>query len=58
MVVYRTMANPDYVDRTLDPGPRDYGSLLSDRPDLMNFPRSGSAACRRPCVAVDLVGVS
>lgn len=36
MVVYRTMANLDYVDRHLDPSPREYGSLLSERPDLMN----------------------
>ena len=36
MVVYRTMANLDYTDRRLDPSPREYGSLLSDRPDLMN----------------------
>jgi len=37
MVVYRTMANPNYVDRRLDPSGREYGSLLSDRPDLMNM---------------------
>ncbi len=37
MVVYRTMANLHYVDRHLDPSDREYGSLLSDRPDLMNF---------------------
>ncbi|MEE3328705.1 MAG: hypothetical protein VX252_15305 [Myxococcota bacterium] len=36
MVVYRTMANLHYVDNHLDPSPREYGSLLSDRPDLMN----------------------
>ena len=36
MVVYRTMANLDYTDPRLDPSPRDYGSLLSERPDLMN----------------------
>jgi len=36
MTIYRTMANPHYVDRHLDPSPREYGSLLSDRPDLMN----------------------
>jgi alpha-beta hydrolase superfamily lysophospholipase len=36
MVVYRTMANLHYVDRHLDPSDREYGSLLSDRPDLMN----------------------
>jgi hypothetical protein len=36
MVVYRTMANPNYVDSSLDPSGREYGSLLSHRPDLMN----------------------
>lgn len=43
MVVYRTMANLHYVDRHLDPSSRDYGSLLSDRPDLMNFKALGFA---------------
>lgn len=37
MVIYRTMANLHYVDRHLDPSLRDYGSLLSERPDLMNM---------------------
>ncbi|MCB2029601.1 MAG: hypothetical protein KDH18_13530, partial [Rhodoferax sp.] len=37
MTVYRTMANPNYVDNTLDPSNRGYGSLLSDLPDLMNY---------------------
>jgi len=41
MIVYRTMANLHYVDRHLDPSPRDYGSLLSDRPDLMNLQLMG-----------------
>lgn len=41
MVVYRTMANLHYVDRHLDPSERDYGSLLSDRPDLMNMALMG-----------------
>ena len=36
MTIYRTMANLHYVDRHLDPSAREYGSLLSDRPDLMN----------------------
>ena len=36
MIVYRTMASLHYTDRRLDPSDRDYGSLLSDRPDLMN----------------------
>jgi pimeloyl-ACP methyl ester carboxylesterase len=37
LVVYRTMANLHYADHSLDPSPREYGSLLSDRPDLMNM---------------------
>jgi acetyl esterase/lipase len=36
MVVYRTMANLHYTDNHLDPSPREYGSLVSERPDLMN----------------------
>lgn len=43
MVVYRTMANPAFVDRAIDPSPRDYGSLLSERPDLMNYAALGFA---------------
>jgi len=31
MVVHRTMADPACVDAALDPSPRDYGSLLSER---------------------------
>jgi acetyl esterase/lipase len=37
MVVYRTMANLHYADNRLDPSPREYGSLVSERPDLMNL---------------------
>lgn len=37
MVIYRTMANLHYVDRHLDPSDRPYGSLISERPDLMNW---------------------
>lgn len=43
MVVYRTMANPAFVDRAIDPSERDYGSLLSERPDLMNYAALGLA---------------
>ena len=43
MVVYRTMANLAYVDRTIEPSDRAYGSLLSDRPDLMNYAALGFA---------------
>jgi fermentation-respiration switch protein FrsA (DUF1100 family) len=31
------MANPSYVDHSIDPSKRGYGSLFSERPDLMNF---------------------
>lgn len=48
MVVYRTMANPAYVDRNIHPSDREYGSLLSDRPDLMNWQRLGFARTVTP----------
>ena len=48
MVVYRTMANPNYTDNRLDPSGRGYGSLLSPRPDLMNFQRFGFARVVTP----------
>ena len=41
MLVYRTMANPAYVDDSIDFSNRAYGSLLSPRPDLMNYQRLG-----------------
>ena len=37
MTIYRTMANLHYVANHLDPSPRDYGSIFSPRPDLMNW---------------------
>ena len=48
MVVHRTMANLNYVDRHFDPSPREYGSLLSDRPDLMNYRFFGFARTCTP----------
>lgn len=48
MTIYRTMANLDYVDRELDPSPRAYGSLLSHRPDRMNWQRLGFARTVTP----------
>lgn len=48
MVVYRTMANLHYTDNSIDPSPRGYGSLLSPRPDLMNFQRLGFARVVTP----------
>ncbi|WP_334129382.1 alpha/beta hydrolase [Sneathiella sp.] len=48
MVIYRTMANLHYADKTLDPSPRGYGSIMSPRPDLMNFQRFGFARVMTP----------
>jgi alpha-beta hydrolase superfamily lysophospholipase len=48
MTIYRTMANPNYVDNSLDPSLRGYGSLLSDRPDLMNYQLMGFGRVQTP----------
>lgn len=37
MLVYRTDADPRYVDLSLDPSARDYGSLWGRRPDIINY---------------------
>ena len=37
LTIYRTMANLHYVAQHLDPSARDYGSIFSPRPDLMNW---------------------
>ncbi len=42
------MANPSYVSQDLDPSPRSYGSLISDRPDLANGGRLGFARTVTP----------
>lgn len=52
LLVQRTMANPAFCDPSLDADPagatRDYGSLLSDRPDLMNLTALGFARTCTP----------
>jgi len=48
MVIHRTMANLHYTDNKLDPSPREYGSLLSDRPDLMNMQLLGFGRIATP----------
>ncbi len=37
MTTYRTDADPGYVDLSIDPNDRRYGSLLGRRPDLINY---------------------
>lgn len=46
--IYRTMANPNCVDMLIEPSKRDYGSLLSDRPDFMNYAAAGPARVCTP----------
>jgi alpha-beta hydrolase superfamily lysophospholipase len=48
MLIYRTMANLHYTDNSIDPSNRGYGSLISDRPDLMNFQQFGFARVLTP----------
>ena len=48
MLIYRTMANLNYVDNALDPSNRGYGSLLSERPNLMNFQLMGFGRVQTP----------
>jgi hypothetical protein len=46
--VYRTEADPRYVDLSLDPSERDYGSLWTHRPDLFNYGPFGFARMVTP----------
>jgi pimeloyl-ACP methyl ester carboxylesterase len=41
MVVYRTQANPSYLDLSIDPSERAVGSIISPRPDLANYSAFG-----------------
>jgi len=41
MVVYRTQANPNYCDLSIDPSERAVGSIMGPRPDLANYSAFG-----------------
>ena len=41
MIVYRTQANLNYLDLSIDPSERSVGSIISPRPDLANYTAFG-----------------
>lgn len=41
VIVYRTQANPNYCDLSIDPSERAIGSIISARPDLANYSAFG-----------------
>ncbi|HEY6420510.1 MAG TPA: hypothetical protein VIX59_16065 [Candidatus Binataceae bacterium] len=41
MIVYRTQANPNYLDLSIAPSERAVGSIISARPDLFNYSAFG-----------------
>jgi pimeloyl-ACP methyl ester carboxylesterase len=48
MIVYRTQANPNYTDLSLDPSERVVGSILSPRPDVANYHAFGLGRIMTP----------
>jgi len=48
MVIYRTQANPNYLDLRLEPSERTVGSIFSPRPDLFNYHAFGLAHVATP----------
>jgi hypothetical protein len=48
MVIHRTEANPAFTDPSICPSSRDYGSILSPRPDLFNYCEAGFSKYMTP----------
>ena len=48
MVIYRNVAGLEALDATLDPSGRDYGTLLSEQPQIENLERLGYARVLTP----------
>ena len=46
--VYRSVANPAFVDPSIDPSERELGSIISKRPDLANYGPFGFARVVSP----------
>jgi hypothetical protein len=48
MVIHRTEANPTFTDPSICPSSRDYGSILSPRPDVFNYCEAGFSKYMTP----------
>lgn len=48
MVTHRTEANPAFTDPSIGASARDYGSILSPRPDLFNYSEAGFSKYMTP----------
>lgn len=48
MVIHRTEANPAFTDPSIGASARDYGSILSPRPDLFNYSEFGFSKYMTP----------
>jgi hypothetical protein len=48
LVIYRTVANPAYLDLTIDPNDRDVGTIFGGRPEIGNYYGLGLARVLTP----------
>jgi hypothetical protein len=48
MVIHRTEANPAFTDPSINPSSRDYGSIISPRPDVFNYSEAGFSKYMTP----------
>lgn len=48
ITVYRTLADPALCDLSINPSPRQTGSLIGPRPDLLNYQIGGFASTMTP----------
>jgi hypothetical protein len=48
MLIHRTEANPAFTDPSINPSSREYGSIISPRPDVFNYSEAGFAKYMTP----------